>query len=288
MLRISSSIRLLGRAFFMVAVLASAGALTQAQELRTVAPHRHAPASLHRMRDDGTADSYNWSGYVVTGTTGSVTSVSGSWTIPASTCSRGSAAEYASFWVGIDGWSSATVEQIGTDSDCSNGTPSYYAWYEFYPENAYYAGNLRNLKPGDNMTATVSYNAATGDFTAKITDTTEAMTFTVTYVPTRRTGTPRRSSAEWITEAPCCSQNGAPLPLADFGTVSYIDDVATVNSHSGPIAYFLGSYTLAASPTVYICTMLSEKTGQIMALPSSFDDPNSGYDFHVTWENVGP
>ena len=88
-------------------------------------PHLHAPMRLHGYRPDGTTESTNWSGYAVTGAAGSVTSVSGSWVVPASTCGARSSAEYASFWIGIDGWTSSTVEQIGTDSDCSRGTPSY-------------------------------------------------------------------------------------------------------------------------------------------------------------------
>lgn len=41
---------------------------------------------------------------------------------------------YSAFWVGLDGYSSKTVEQIGTEADCKGATPSYYAWYEFYPK----------------------------------------------------------------------------------------------------------------------------------------------------------
>ena len=40
---------------------------------------------------------------------------------------------YSSFWVGIDGYSSSSVEQLGTDSDCAGNTPDYYAWWEMYP-----------------------------------------------------------------------------------------------------------------------------------------------------------
>ena len=39
----------------------------------------------------------------------------------------------SAFWVGLDGYSSTSVEQLGTDSDCVSGKPSYYAWYEMYP-----------------------------------------------------------------------------------------------------------------------------------------------------------
>ena len=153
MLKISSHVRLLGLAVVTGAVLLGASPLPHAQALRTVAPHRHGPASNRHLKEDGTATSSNWGGYVIAPATGnsatsvSVTSVSGSWTVPKVTCGKGSSTEYASFWVGIDGWDSSTVEQTGTDSDCSNGKPSYYAWYEFYPEGAYYATGLTNLAP---------------------------------------------------------------------------------------------------------------------------------------------
>src|SRR5262245_7033344 len=65
----------------------------------------------HRITN---STSSNWSGYAVTG--GRYTSVSASWTEPSVSCS-GTA--YSSFWVGLDGDTSGTVEQTGTDADCS-------------------------------------------------------------------------------------------------------------------------------------------------------------------------
>lgn len=47
-------------------------------------------------------------------------------------------AQYASFWVGIDGYSSGSVEQLGTHSDCvGKGRASYYAWWEMYPASSF-------------------------------------------------------------------------------------------------------------------------------------------------------
>jgi hypothetical protein len=54
---------------------------------------------------------------------GSVTAVHGSWLVPTATCDGRPQNSGASFWVGIDGYTSATVEQTRTDSDCSKGTP---------------------------------------------------------------------------------------------------------------------------------------------------------------------
>jgi len=64
--------------------------------------------------------STNWSGYAATGANGAFSSVSASWTEPAATCTsnRRRTAQYAAFWVGLDGYSSGSVEQTGTDSDC--------------------------------------------------------------------------------------------------------------------------------------------------------------------------
>jgi hypothetical protein len=59
--------------------------------------------------------SSNWVGYAATGAAGSFTSVSASWTQPTASCATGS--QYAAFWVGLDGYTSKTVEQIGTEAD---------------------------------------------------------------------------------------------------------------------------------------------------------------------------
>src|SRR5215467_10329831 len=91
----------------------------------TIAPRQHAPAVIHHLRDS-LATSTNWSGYAVTGA--NVTDVQGSWIVPTVLCPGGS--QYSSFWVGIDGFNSGSVEQTGTDSDCQNGVPTYYAWFE--------------------------------------------------------------------------------------------------------------------------------------------------------------
>ena len=109
------------------------------------------------------AESTNWSGYAAT--TGTYTSVSASWTEPSGICSRGS--QYSSFWVGIDGYTSSSVEQTGTDSDCIGGSPTYYAWFEFYPHPSRTISSM-TIHPGDYITAQVSF--ASSKFTVKITD----------------------------------------------------------------------------------------------------------------------
>ena len=151
-------------------------------------PAVHA-ASLHAITPVAT-ESSNWSGYAVTGS--SVSYVAGSWVVPTvSTTTSG----YTSVWVGIDGFSSSTVEQIGTDSDYVGGRVSYYAWYEMYPAASY---NISmTVKPGDAMTASVAYQG-NNSFLLTITDTTETETFSKAFTMSGAA----RSSAEWIVDAP--------------------------------------------------------------------------------------
>lgn len=152
--------------------------------------------------------STNWSGYVVTGGSGAFNSVSSSWTEPAASCGGGT--QYAAFWVGLDGYNSSSVEQTGTDSDCSGGSPDYYGWYEMYPAAPVYFTNP--VSPGDSMSASVTVSGTS--YTLTLTDNTQGWTQTE-----NETGSFSNSSAEVITEAP--SSATGPLPLADFGTINY-------------------------------------------------------------------
>jgi hypothetical protein len=167
-----------------------------------------ATATATRGVKNGSTTSTNWSGYVLTGGSGAFNSVSSSWTEPAASCSSGT--QYAAFWVGLDGYNSDSVEQTGSDSDCSGGTPDYYGWYEMYPADPVYFTNP--VSPGDSMSASVAVSGTS--YTLTLTDSTQGWTQTE-----NETGSFDNSSAEVITEAPSSAQG--PLPLADFGTVNY-------------------------------------------------------------------
>jgi hypothetical protein len=201
--------------------------------------------------------STNWSGYAATGST--FTSVASSWTEPTGTCSSGD--QYSSFWVGLDGYSSSSVEQTGTDTDCAGRTPEYYAWYEMYP-----AGSVEinhTVRPGDKISASVTY-AGSSSFTLKIADSTQGWT----YSTSKKLSGAARSSAEVITEAPCCTSSGGILPLADFGKVSYTGSTAN------------GSTLSSFSPTEI--TMVSASGKQEDSTSSL-----SGGSFSNTWLSSG-
>ena len=242
--------------FITLSFLMAASALPIPQ--LTLAPRMH----------EGSFQSTNWSGYAVTGASGSVSDAKGSWTVPAIQGTCPGTNQYSSFWVGIDGFSSGTVEQTGTDSDCQNGAPTYYAWYEFYPHPSFLINGL-TIRPGDHMTADASFNGRS--FTVTITDTSTSQSFSTS----ARVHSAQRSSAEWIAEAP--SSSGGILPLADFGTVSYSSCTATVSGTSGTIGSFGSS--------VQVITMVSN-SGAVKAQPSALS--GSGDSFSVTWKSAGP
>lgn len=175
--------------------------------------------------------STNWSGYAALPASGTVSMVSGSWVVPAVT---GSGTAYSSFWVGIDGYSSSTVEQIGTDSDLQNGVPTYYAWYEMYPNYSVDVsldlnGKAVAISPSDTISASVTYSSSAKNYSLTITDTTTGASFTTT----QKLAGAKNSSAEWIAEAP--SSNTGELPLANFSAVTFSNASATINGTTGPI-----------------------------------------------------
>jgi hypothetical protein len=220
--------------------------------------------------------SYNesWAGYAVTGS--GFTKVSGSWTVTAVNCSA-TPKTYSSQWVGIDGWTSDTVEQIGTDSDCSGSTPSYYVWYEFYPKNTVVISGV-SIAPGDRFLASVVYDGS-NEYTVSITNVTTNQSFSkeVSFSGTSK-AKPEWNSAEWIME-----MDGAKL--ADFGTepfgeyytaVAGGNNTATDSSFSGVISGF-GSAVQES-----ITTKTGSSSSTDTAVPSVLASDGEG--FTVTWK----
>ena len=76
-------------------------------------------------------------------------------------CHPAGGSQYAAFWVGLDGYAGKTVEQIGTEADCTGPSPGYYAWYEVYPG----AGvNFTNpVSPGDKFAIAEAPPAASNE-----------------------------------------------------------------------------------------------------------------------------
>jgi hypothetical protein len=159
------------------------------------------------------------------GSTAAFSDASGSWVVPEVAGEGTAASGYSSTWVGLDGYSTSTVEQIGTAQDLSNGQAQYYAWFEMYPKWAYEIVGFP-VSPGDVISAGVEY--AQGKYTLTIVNETQTANFSIT----QRSPSAQRQSAEWIVEAPW---SGGVLPLADFGTVDFAGCYATMNGQDGAI-----------------------------------------------------
>jgi hypothetical protein len=197
----------------------------------------------------------NWSGYAASGGTGAFRSVSASWTQPTGTC--GSRDQYASFWVGLDGYTSMTVEQTGTQLHCYGGRAHYSAWWEMFPADPHYFATA--VKPGDKLSASVTY-AGGSSYTLRISDRTQGWSHALT----KSIASAKRSSAEVIVEAPSGPGPGGLEPLADFGTVSFTS--ATVD----------GSRIGRASPVEIIMAAGSVRKDKVSAL-------TDGENFTATW-----
>jgi Peptidase A4 family len=237
----------------------SSGALVRSGgTLRSGGPFGHLirPRATHSAQNQ--VSSENWSGYAASGST--FTSVSSSWVEPAGTCSSGN--QYSSFWVGLDGYNSTSVEQTGSEVDCSGAKPQYYSWYEMYP--AYPVNFSDTVLPGDHFTGSVTYTG-NNSFTLTLADTTEGWSHTVTQTVSGAA----RSSAEVIAEAPCCTSSGGILPLADSGTVNFTGTTANGSA--------IGNF----SPTAI--DMVSAKGVQ----EDSVSSLTGGEDFTATWLNSG-
>lgn len=238
-----------------VPAAAAPAALAAAAPSLDFAPHSAAarlhPGDANVIRN---ASSTNWAGYAAHST--KYTSVTSTWSEPSASC--GSSTSFASFWVGLDGYASNSVEQTGTLVECSGGSPHQFAWYEMFPAAPVYFSNT--LVAGDSMKATVSATSA-GAFTLTLTDSTRGWSHTIH----QTNASLARSSAEVIAEAP--SSSSGVLPLANFGTVTFRS--AGVNGG-----------TLGASNPTSITMVTSSGT-----VKASVSGISGGTSFSSTWHH---
>lgn len=231
------------------------GVESEAEDL-SPSPVQKTEAPRIRLKN---GNSSNWSGYAVetnltSPTNNAVSDVKGSWVVPTVTCDP-TINTYSSAWVGIDGYSDGSVEQIGTEQDCISGQPRYYAWYEMYPKPSRY---IMPVSPGQNISAEVTY--VNGRFVLKLNG-----------FSTTQKANAQRQSAEWIMEAPW---SGGVLPLANFGTINFGGSQATLNGVTG---------TINNSSWQNDKITMVNSSGSPKATPSSLS--SDGSSFSVTWNS---
>jgi hypothetical protein len=251
--------KLIGTTLVSAGLLCGTVGLTGTASGAATPPTPH--ASVHRLSEVRTL---NWAGYVATGR--KYTGVQGEWIVPAATCSHNENSA-STTWVGLDGGASGSAaEQIGTETECVNGTPNYSVWtgagasvQGTYPVTA-----------GDLMFAQVTSNSTGTSYQLNLTDAN-----TVTGAPIWQLGTVVPASpagsdvtAEWITMQPSASTSPY-LVTTDFGTVAFVNVEAVVNGASRD--------TISHLPHTEVYFM--DRNDHV--LPTSLS--NGGLEFSVNW-----
>jgi hypothetical protein len=233
--------------------------------------HDHPQAMLvhsthaHAIKGVTAVGSFNWSGYADTSSTSQeFTKVSGDWTTPSVTCSAED--QITSDWVGLDGFSDSTVEQLGTISWCFESTPTYFTWYEMYPAGTVEVGTA--LKPGDKIAASVTRTGTT--YKLVLTDSTTAGN-NISVTKTCALATCKDTSAEWISERPSFSIG--IVPQAHYNAFKLTSGAQTSGGKSG---------TIGSGPGPNSITMIDATQSYDLNTVSGLTGGNS---FRTTWKN---
>lgn len=246
--------------------------------------HPHKPSKIQPKNEASAsvlqAHSTNWSGYAVatnlTAKKDKVTTVSGSWVVPQLLSTPQNA--YSSFWVGIDGYSSNSVEQLGTEHDWLAGKQQNYAWFEMFPNYGFEISGFP-VNVGDVIQAEVDYLGVIGGkqkFQLSIVNHTHQAFFKTTKQPPSSAGIVGTASAEWIAEAPSLSTG--TTPLADFQNGGFTNCTAKINGVEGGIVN--GNWQTVA------ITMVKNSGSVPKAIPLSVG--SNAESFTVAWKNSGP
>lgn len=161
-----------------------------------------------------TVGSTNWAGYAVSRSHVTFAKLTATFFVPYLHCTSSPDA-FSSHWVGLDGFSSSSVEQDGIEADCNGSTAEYAAWYETFPQPEKASSIV--IRPGNSVTATVSYSSRHHTYELAVTDNTNGHHFNV--YRKCAASVCHRSSAEVISEAP--TVNGSQASLADYGAASF-------------------------------------------------------------------
>jgi Peptidase A4 family len=206
--------------------------------------------------------SLNWSGFADTSATSTpddFSYVSGNWTVPAVKCPPGryrTTGAYIANWVGIDGFTSDTVEQLGTGAQCFMGVLYYYVWYEMFPGGTVEEGtqacindNVDCVQPGDRISASVAVtpgSAGENNYTLSLTDhTDQRQSFSITSsCPTTGANACVDSSAEWVIERPAYEPIPGLfqfVPLVYYGRTGFSSGTLVANGQRTSIGGYSGA-----------------------------------------------
>ncbi|CAL5869165.1 uncharacterized protein PFLUO_LOCUS3393 [Penicillium psychrofluorescens] len=164
--------------------------------------------------------SKNWGGVVreKPPASGTYTAVSATFTVPSPTPTDNSGEmQAASAWVGIDGDTyTAAILQTGVDFWTQNGTVSFDAWYEWYPNNA---NNFDlDVSAGDVIFAKVE-SSSPSQGVAIIENQSSGQSVTTTLSAPSTTATLAGQNVEWIVED--FNSGTSMVALVNFDKVTF-------------------------------------------------------------------
>jgi hypothetical protein len=165
--------------------------------------------------------SLNWAGYVVSTninnpSVNSVDAVVGSWNVPVLKSKN----SLCVIWIGIDGYLSKTIEQIGTAHEVRNGQQIDYAWFSMSPNNSFLINDF-TVRKNDSITASVKFQG-NNQFVLQIINNTLQQFATVPLHLTKNDA--QRLTAQWIVEA------NSQIECANFHEIQFSDCQATINN----------------------------------------------------------
>jgi hypothetical protein len=229
------------------------------------------------------ANSYNWSGQIATGST--FDSVAGDWVVP--TVRPTTPFEASGTWIGIDGGASSpnSVLQTGTGQNTQGGSTFYDAWYEVFPMPEV---ELYRVSPGDHMRAAIGQASGTS-WSVTITDETSGKSFVG---PLTYTGP--GDSAEWIEEVPTVANPPQPY-LANFGSVQFTQTAfnALRRSTVSPIDMVDGKGNIIArtgsvSNGSFAISYVPERTTTAVSASPATSSSGTPVTFSATVSSAGP
>jgi Peptidase A4 family len=252
-----------------------------------VSPGTKLPASAKPVSGTSTSfPSLNWSGFADTSATttpADFTYVSGRWTIPQVSCPPAeyrTSGAYIANWVGIDGFSDSTVEQLGTGAECYEGVLYYYDWYEMFPGGTVQEGpqacindNVNCPQPGDQISASVSVtpgSSGENNYKLTLTDYTRPQeSFSVTSTcATSGSNACADSSAEWVIERPAYEPIAGLfqfVPLVAYDRTGFESGSLTANGRTTSIGGYNGA--------VYAMPMVDDSIGYYLDCPGQHGPP---------------
>jgi hypothetical protein len=217
----------------------------------------------------GSVTSANWAGYAVTPSSGDITGVSSSFTVPTAGLVLPG---FSASWTGIGGYSSSDLIQAGVAEDSVPSNPllgdQYYAWYELLPGAAVQLTGCTGdatcaVSAGDSVSVHI-FQTAADVWSIDVADSGH-WTWTATGIAYAST----HSSAEWILEAP--QVDGVQSLIAGVGTAHFgPESTYTVGSGSAQ-TIASGDPTQINLPTPEVSTINLATTSALAPDGQSFN-----------------